>query len=163
MNEELHSTNDELQTINDELQDRSGQLDEANAFLESVLTGLHAGVVVLGKDLSVQAWNDQAQELWGLRRDEAVGRHFLALDIGLPTELLRPMIRQALAGNGEGTGELGVAAVNRRGRSIGVRVLGSALNGQDDTPAGVILMMEENVDPPAPAVTTDGAGPASGS
>lgn len=160
MNEELHSTNDELQTINDELQDRSGQLDEANSFLESVLTGLHSGVVVLGADLSVRAWNGQAQELWGLRPEEALGRQFLSLDIGLPIEMLRPMIRKALSGEA-GQQELGVAAVNRRGRSIGVRVLGSVLNGRDDVPAGVILMMEEEaalVGPPAP----DGDGSAPG-
>lgn len=36
--------------------------------------------------------------------------------------------------------------MNRRGRSIGVRVLSSALNGRDDAAAGVILMMEEDRD-----------------
>ena len=147
MNEELQSTNDELKAINDELGDRTGQLDEANGFLESVLRGLQHGVVVLGPDLAVRAWNQQAQELWGLRRDEAVGVNFLALDIGLPIDLLRPMIRRALTGDGEPQ-ELGVVAVNRRGRTIGVRVLGSTLGSRDDAAAGVILMMEGNPDGP---------------
>jgi two-component system CheB/CheR fusion protein len=142
-NEELQSTNDELQAINDELQDRSAQLDEANAFLESILSGLRAGVVVLGPDLAVRVWNQQAQELWGLRRDETVGQHFLTLDIGLPLDLLRPMIRRALEGAGEPQ-ELAVPAVNRRGRPIGVRVLSSALSGYDERPVGVILMMEQD-------------------
>src|SRR6185437_13758199 len=47
MNEELQSTNDELQVINDELRDRSGELDHANRFLETILTGLRAGITVL--------------------------------------------------------------------------------------------------------------------
>jgi two-component system CheB/CheR fusion protein len=156
MNEELQSTNDELQTINDEMQDRSGQLDEVNAFLESILSGLRAGVVVLGPDLSVRVWNEQAQELWGLRRDETVGQHFLTLDIGLPIDRLRPMIRRALAGE-SGPQVLAVPAVNRRGRSIGVRVLGSALGGAGDRPAGVILMMEQDLRVPGDDASLDGA------
>jgi two-component system CheB/CheR fusion protein len=143
INEELHSINDELRTLNDELQDRTGQLDEANGFLESILTGLRAGVVVLGPDLAVREWNQQAEELWGLRREEVVGRPFLGLDIGLPLDRLRPMIRRALDGD-TGSPELGVAAVNRRGRTVGMRVLSSALHGQETAPTGVILMMEQD-------------------
>ncbi|WP_240157283.1 CheR family methyltransferase [Pseudonocardia broussonetiae] len=157
MNEELHSTNDELQSINDELQDRTAQLNEANHFLESVLGGLRAGVVVLGPDLNVREWNRQAQELWGLRREEVVGQHFLALDIGLPLDRLQPMIREALSGRA-GSQELGVAAVNRRGRSIGVRVLSSTLDGHPDAAPGIILMMEQDDAQPA---TQDAADPAS--
>jgi two-component system, chemotaxis family, CheB/CheR fusion protein len=142
MNEELQSTNDELQTINDELQDRTADLDQANGFLGAILSSLRAGVVVLGRELQVQVWNRQAEELWGLRSAEAVGEHFLNLDIGLPLDLLRPLIRQTL-GAETGLQELGVAAVNRRGRSIAVRVLASPLRGADGGAAGVILMMEQ--------------------
>ncbi|MCO1657011.1 CheR family methyltransferase [Pseudonocardia humida] len=142
MNEELRSTNDELHTINDELHDRTGELDQLNEFLDSILTGLRAGVVVLNPELHVQVWNEQAQELWGLRREEALGRHFLNLDIGLPTDRLRPLIRSALADE-PGQHELVVKAVNRRGRSIAVRVLGSPLGAREPGVAGVILTMED--------------------
>jgi two-component system CheB/CheR fusion protein len=141
MNEELQSTNDELQTINDELQYRSGDLDAANGFLEAILTSLRAGVVVLTTELHVRVWNRQAQELWGLRPEEAVGQHFLNLDIGLPTDQLRSLIRRILAGE-DGPQDTTVAAVNRRGRRIAVRVLGSALRGRSDGAAGIILTME---------------------
>jgi len=141
MNEELRSTNDELQTINDELQDRTDEVDQANGFLEAILTSLRAGVVVLGREMQVQAWNRQSQELWGLRREEAVGQHFLNLDIGLPTEALRAMIRSTLGGD-DGPQELALTAVNRRGRSIDVRVIGSPLLGQDHNAVGVLLVME---------------------
>jgi two-component system CheB/CheR fusion protein len=141
MNEELQSTNDELQTINDELQDRTGELDAANGFLGAILTSLQAGVVVLDDELHVRVWNQEAQELWGLRPEEAVGQHFLNLDIGLPTERLRSLIRETLTGE-NGPQEATVAAVNRRGRSIDVRVLGSALQSGADEAAGIILTME---------------------
>jgi two-component system CheB/CheR fusion protein len=141
MNEELRSTNDELQTINDELNDRTSELDQLNEFLDSILTSLQAGVVVLNPELHVQVWNEQAHDLWGLRRDEALGQHFLNLDIGLPTDQLRPIIRGTLAGE-VGPQEIVVKAVNRRGRTIAVRVLGSPLSGRGSGAAGVVLTME---------------------
>jgi two-component system, chemotaxis family, CheB/CheR fusion protein len=139
-NDELQSINDELHTINDELQDRTGELDRTNVFLETILTSLSAGVVVLDPDLHVQVWNRQAQELWGLRAEEAVGQHFLNLDIGLPTDHLRPMIRGILS-DGDHPAELSVAAVNRRGRAIDVRVWARALHDTETT-IGVIITME---------------------
>ena len=160
MNEELQSTNDELQTINDELQDRTGELDAANAFLEAILTSLRAGVVVLSTELHVRVWNRQAEELWGLRQEEAVGQHFLNLDIGLPTDLLRSLIRRTLADE-NGPQETTVRAVDRRGRSIDVRVLASALRSTPTDVRGIILTMEriENAAelPAAPALPQDGA------
>ena len=159
MNEELQSTNDELQTINDELQDRTGELDSANGFLETILTSLRAGVVVLSTGLHVQVWNRQAQELWGLRPEEAVGQHFLNLDIGLPTDRLRSLIRRTLADE-DGSQEAIVDAVNRRGRTIEVRVLGSALRAITGEVAGIILTMEgaENSAERSPAAPDSGVG-----
>jgi two-component system, chemotaxis family, CheB/CheR fusion protein len=144
MNEELQSTNDELQTINDELQDRTNELDRANDFLGAILTSLRAGVVVLNPELHVRVWNSQSQELWGLRQEEAVGQHFLNLDIGLPTDRLRSLIRRTLVGE-DGPQEVTVDAVNRRGRRIAVRVLASVLRdtGDGSSDAGIILTMEE--------------------
>ncbi|MGQ0572634.1 MAG: CheR family methyltransferase [Pseudonocardia sp.] len=149
MNEELQSTNDELQGINDELQDRSADFDQANAFLTAIVSSLRAGVVVLGTELQVQVWNRRSEELWGLRTDEALGEHFLNLDIGLPVDRLRPLIRRTLAGD-DGPHELGLPAVNRRGRPISVRVLGSPLRTQSGGATGVILMMEHD-DAPIPS------------
>jgi two-component system CheB/CheR fusion protein len=142
MNEELHSTNDELQTINDELQDRTGELNRANGFLEAILVSLRAGVIVLDIQLHVVVWNRHAHELWGLRQDEAVGQHFLNIDIGLPTDQLRPLIRRTLSGE-DGPQEALLAAVNRRGRSIAIRVLSSPLQMGGAAVSGVILTMEE--------------------
>ncbi|MGW0522068.1 CheR family methyltransferase [Crossiella sp. NPDC003009] len=141
MNEELQSTNDELQSINDELRERSGELDAANGFLAAILTSLRSGVAVLNRDLHVQVWNRRAEDLWGLRPEETVGQHFLNLDIGLPVDQIRPTIKQILNGGGDSQ-ELELAAVNRRGRAITVRVLCSALRAPGAETTGVILLME---------------------
>ncbi|HEY2766232.1 MAG TPA: CheR family methyltransferase [Pseudonocardiaceae bacterium] len=158
MNEELQSTNDELQTINDELRDRTADLDEANEFLEAILTSLQAGVTVIGQDMTIQVWNRRAEDLWGLRQDEAVGQHFLNLDIGLPTDQLRPIIRQTLGGD-DGPHELQVKAVNRRGRTINVRVLCTPLHSARPDARGALLVIEQQQDGYHVAVT-DAAGSA---
>jgi two-component system CheB/CheR fusion protein len=141
MNEELQSTNDELQSINDQLRVSTGRLDEANAFLEAVLTSLQAGVAVVDRDLRVKMWNRRAEDLWGLRTEEVTGQHFLNLDIGLPLEMLRPLLRGALGGE---TGEAQVDAVNRRGRPVAVRVVCTPLNGRaaGTVSDGAIIVME---------------------
>ena len=142
MNEELQSTNDELQNINDQLRESTAQLDDSNAFLQTVLTSLRAGVAVVNRDLQVVVWTGPAEDLWGLRRDEAVGQHFLNLDIGLPTDKVRPLLRQVFM-DGGGVHDLRVPAVNRRGRNIVVRVTCSALNPTASAmPSGAILVME---------------------
>jgi len=143
MNEELQSTNEELQNINDQLRISTAQLDDANAFLETVLSGLRAGVVVVDQDLRIRVWSGRAEELWGVRSQEAVGQHFLNLDIGLPFEQLRPLLRGALGEQGRAA-EVAVEAVNRRGRAITVRVAATPLAapGSSTTNAGAIIVME---------------------
>ncbi|HEU0088003.1 MAG TPA: CheR family methyltransferase [Pseudonocardiaceae bacterium] len=154
VNEELQSTHDELQVINDELRDRTAELDEANEFLAAILTSLQAGVTVIGQDMTVRVWNRRAEDLWGLRQDEAVGQHFLNLDIGLPTDRLRPIIRQTLGG-ADGPHELQVEAVNRHGRTINVRVTCTPLHHIRRGAGGVLLVLEQEPDGyPLPA---DGA------
>jgi len=157
-NEELQSTNEELQTINEELRVRSGELNQVNTFLESILGSLRAGVIVLDRDLQVQVWNGQSQELWGVRPEEAQGRSFLSLDIGLPVEELVPAIRACLTAPGAApqiakevtlgvSQEVTVEARNRRGKAIACRVLLTRLAGAGGDAQGVILVVEEQAPP----------------
>ena len=144
MNEELQATNEELQAINDELRSRGDELNEVNGFLESVFFSVRAGVVVLDPDLNVTVWNPRAEDLWGLRHEEVEGSNFLALDIGLPVEQLKGVLRTTLAGTDGAGFEMALPATNRRGRAIRCRVLGTPLRPPaDPTPQGVILLMED--------------------
>jgi two-component system, chemotaxis family, CheB/CheR fusion protein len=142
MNEELQSTNEELQTTNVELRQRSDELNTVNAFLESILTSLRGGVAVVDTDFKVLVWNVQAQDLWGMRPDEAVGRHLLGLDIGLPVEQLKQPMRECLSGVCQFT-EMEIEATNRRGRTIRCRVTCSPLLGPQQVVRGAIVMMED--------------------
>jgi two-component system CheB/CheR fusion protein len=134
------------------------------------MAGLSQGVAVIDRNLQVRAWNHGAEDLWGLREDEVRGQHFLGLDMGLPVEQLKPLIRDTLRESGDGVDGAGLTlqAINRRGKSIRVKVSAAALQGSDKLVQGVILTMEEQppgdglVTPPNQdglAASTDGEGP----
>ena len=138
MNEELQSTNEELQTINEELRLRGVELNEVNAFHAAVLGSLRNGIVVLDRNLLVQTWNEAMRELWGLRADEVIGKHFLNLDLGLPVDELASAIRTCIA-SGEDA-ERRLACTNRRGKSIECRV--GIVPLRDDGTKGVVVLVE---------------------
>jgi two-component system, chemotaxis family, CheB/CheR fusion protein len=142
MNEEMQSTNDELQTINDELAQRTAELHQLTEFLESIWAGLGGAVAVLDPDLRVLMWNHGIEDLWGIREDEAQGRHFLSLDIGLPVDQVQPTLRQAMSGD-NGSQSTVVQATNRRGRTVTCRVTCSPLVGNDKAVRGVIMVVVE--------------------
>jgi two-component system CheB/CheR fusion protein len=143
MNEELQSTNEELQTINEEASERGDQLGELNAFLESILTSLRSAVAVVDRDLHVRKWSRRAEDLWGLRADEALQKNFLNLDIGLPVDQLRAPMRACLSRESEFL-DVTLDATNRRGRQVQIRVTCTPLAmGPADKSRGVILLMEE--------------------
>ena len=142
MNEELQSSNEELQTLNDELRLRSEDLNHANAFLESVLTSLRGAVVSVDDHLVVQVWSRGAEELWGLRKDEAELRGLLELDVGLPMDRIRELVRTSQDGS-PGVREAVVEATNRRGKAVRCRVTCAPRLGPDRRRVGLILLMEE--------------------
>jgi two-component system CheB/CheR fusion protein len=142
MNEELQSTNEELQAVNTELRQRTDDLNQSNAFLQSVFGSIHGAAIVVNREFDVLMWNQRAEDMWGLRRDEVQGRSLLSLDIGLPVGELRAPVRACLQGQDDYK-QVQLDAVNRRGKSIKCRVsctpLLSSAKGRD----GVILLMDE--------------------
>ncbi|MFC4118707.1 CheR family methyltransferase [Nonomuraea zeae] len=144
MNEELQSTNDELQHINDALTTRTIELGEVNGFVSSLVRSLGDAVVVLDDELRVIVWSPGAEELWGVRADEAVGTPLAALDIGLPFDALAPRLRATLAGGFAAPENQGLVldAVNRRGRPTPLTVQLSHLRTENNLVHGLILVMD---------------------
>ncbi len=146
MNEELQSANEELQTMNDEMRQRSEELSQVSGFMENVLGSLRGGIVVTDVDLRVQTWNRQAEDMWGLRYGEAVGRNLLGLDIGLPIESLASGLRACLSGASDFE-ETVVEAINRRGRNIRCRVSCTPMKDNESRTRGIILVMQDAQSP----------------
>ncbi len=142
MNEELQSTNEELQTMNDEMRQQTLEHDRLNAFLESVLSSVNVGVVVVDKALNVVLWNKEAKNLWGLPTEEVVGRPFLKLDIGLPVKKMKEPLKTFLESN-RTSQELLLKAFNRKGQAIQCRTMFNIILGPKKERQGVVLVMEE--------------------
>lgn len=145
MNEELHSTNEELQTINDELRLSSTELDRINAFLNSILSSIKAGVVVIDNQFNILSWNEEANNMWGMRFDEVEGRSLFGLDIGLPVEQLREPILNCINNVNDAKGdrqEISIESINRRGKTIECRLSINPLIGRERKRQGAIIMME---------------------
>jgi two-component system, chemotaxis family, CheB/CheR fusion protein len=155
-NEELQSTNEELETMNEELQSMNDELQMSSEaqreqqehyyrlsrFMTSVLGSMRSGVAVVDDQLKVVAWNAKAEDLWGVRMDEAEGVHLASLDIGLPlVELVQPL-RQKISSDDADHEVITLEAVNRRGRHVTVQVTITRLSREGDAPSGALLMMD---------------------
>jgi two-component system CheB/CheR fusion protein len=141
MNEELQSTNDEVHTINGTLHERSVELDNAKNFLDSLISSVQLGMVVVDREMRVVVWNRGCEDLWGLRADETTGTRLTELDIGLPLDGVRPLIGNAFV-DPDSSGEAVVDAVNRRGRPARVRVVCTSFRSSLGTVGGALLLME---------------------
>jgi two-component system, chemotaxis family, CheB/CheR fusion protein len=141
LNEELESTNAELNSINSDLQQRTTEVERLNILLLAITGNIEVGAAVLDQGMRVQVWNERAADLWGVRSDEVLGNSFFDLDIGLPADQLRELIREGAGGRAL-HGEIVVSAVTRKGRSIRCRVIAHTI-GDGERPSGVVLVMEE--------------------
>jgi two-component system CheB/CheR fusion protein len=143
MNEELQSTNEELTTMNDELRDRGHELTNVNLFLESVLSSIDGGVIVVDADFHIVAWSRRAHDMWGLREEEVIGKHFLGLDIGLPVTELRTPLKQVIGNKSSASVTAELDAINRRGKPMRCRVSISHLSDPSGETRGAILLTED--------------------
>jgi two-component system CheB/CheR fusion protein len=142
MNEELQSMNDELQITNESLRDRQEEVDRLNQFMGSVLSSMNSGVAVVDSDMRLLAWTARAEDLWGIRTDEAVNEHLMNLDIGLPVERLRQPIRAQLADPELEPQAVVLDAVNRRGRQVEVRVTLTHIRDRGESMPAAMLVMD---------------------
>src|SRR5207249_10040161 len=108
----------------------------------AILGSLRVGVIVMDRSLKVLEWNRQAEQLWGLRADEARGEQFMELDIGLPVQKLKGTIHACMSGETQSQ-EAVLDATNRRGKRMSCQVTCSPLLGPEPEIQGVILMIEE--------------------
>jgi len=142
MNEELESTNEELETINDELRQRSSELREGNAVMEVILRSKGVGVIVVDREQRVRLWSRESEDLWGLRAEEVVDVPLGDLDVGLPVERVRPLVRRVLMDGNEPAVSEALEARDRRGRAFRCAVTVVPLDDGDTEVTGVVVLTE---------------------
>jgi two-component system CheB/CheR fusion protein len=103
---------------------------------------MNSGVAVVVSDMKILAWNAKAEDLWGVRADEALGRHLLNLDIGLPLDGLRQPLRKQLDGADVSPEMVVLDAVNRRGRALQIRVTLTHIADSGDSLSAALLAMD---------------------
>jgi two-component system CheB/CheR fusion protein len=148
MNEELQSMNDELQFSNESLRERQDEVERLNRFMAAVLGSMVSGVAVVDADMQILAWNSRAEDLWGVRTDEAVGEHLMNLDIGLPLEKLRQPLRTQFADGSVEPSTVVLDAVNRRGKALQVHVTLTHIRDHGASAPAAMLVMDVVGDPP---------------
>ena len=108
-----------------------------NTFLDAILKGVHAAVVVLDPELRIIEWNRRAEDLWGLRSDEVDHVPLLNLRFGLP------LIHRSSTDGGHQTAT--IPATNRLGEQIRCHISCSVVE-LPNLGHGYILMMEPTED-----------------
>ena len=68
--EELQSTNEELSTVNDELRSRNREIVQANSDLNNLLASINVAVIILGNDLRIRRFTQEAQKMLGLTSND---------------------------------------------------------------------------------------------
>lgn len=117
MNEELHSSNSELEFTNAEQRQLTAAASQNNAFLEAILGSMQSALMAVNDHDQVIVWSQRCTELWGLRKNEAIGKRLEGLDIGLPTERLSAALK-AFRDNGD-TSVVSVDALDKTGKPLG--------------------------------------------
>ena len=80
----------------------------------------------------------------GTAAHEAESPDILALDIGLPTAEIAPWLREVLAGTGEnGTSTMSLSALNRRGKTVDLRIAVSPMRSEEGAISGLILVIDQ--------------------
>jgi PAS domain S-box-containing protein len=117
-------------------------LDRTRTFSENILESLSSGLLVVGVDDRVLRWNSALETLYGVTRDDAVGRRFV--DVFDPTfvETLRVARRDAPEG-----ATLSRLPLAGRGRTLGQTLVVNAavvpLRATAGTGGGTIVILED--------------------
>ena len=131
MTQQLHSQRNELLQANE-------QIDERRRFIETVLTGVSAGVIGVDKDGQIELANKRASALLGIELDEYIG-HALISVVGE----MEPVIHPALAGLTRTT-EMEVRIDgNTSARNLIVRI--GPLN-EEDGESGFVVTLDDITD-----------------
>ncbi len=95
-NEELKSANEELEAANDELRDTSEQLNSINIYNKNIIHSMSQSLIVWNKENIIRTWNPSAEEMWGIKSDEAIGKNIFSLNVGIESREIQQKIRKSI-------------------------------------------------------------------
>jgi two-component system CheB/CheR fusion protein len=137
--EELQAVNTELGTLNAELEGRTAELNRLDTHHRSLLDSLNLGVVVMNRDGAVTTWSQTAEQLWGLRAEQAVGRRIFALPIGEVAQRIGTTFDRVLRGETAELSDVAYVTADRGSRRGSLRMV--PLRSSTGDVLGVITLM----------------------
>jgi two-component system nitrogen regulation sensor histidine kinase NtrY len=93
MAEDLRTNQFALQEANTELLSSNQALEERRRYMETVLRHITAGVIATNKTGEITTFNDSAERLLNLRKEETVGRHFRDVLQAAHLDVVKEMLR----------------------------------------------------------------------
>jgi len=90
-------------------------------------------------------WNRGAEEMWGVRADEAINNALPKLDIGLPVDQLQKDISSILAEKSSVV-DREMLATNRKGKKVELRVRLAPLMARDEPGVGGVIILTDEKD-----------------
>lgn len=91
LKDEAEKMNDALREANQELERKVDELEELSSFQNSILSSLPVGVTVTDLDGTIERFNPAAEQIWGVKEEDAVGTHFEEI-MGSGGSLLRGLL-----------------------------------------------------------------------
>jgi two-component system, chemotaxis family, CheB/CheR fusion protein len=121
--DELLSTREELERTNADLRSMAQELAAASEEVSrrtdgapaSTPNGPRSGIVLVDQGRMVRVWNRRVDVFRGPPSDRAIAEVLSGLDLGLPIEVLTPIVRVSLDGQTD-SAEIVLAPTERRGR-----------------------------------------------
>ena len=124
-----------------QLHTKADELERMRQFSENILESLNDGLAVFNQDGRVVRWNRQLEEIYGIRHEDAVGRHMNDLFDGPIAQMLRTT--GAAAAEGGAYYRVPIATRHDPVRRLLINLAVTPLRDSQDAVVGTIVIIED--------------------
>jgi PAS domain S-box-containing protein len=124
-----------------QLRTKADEVDRMRQFSENILESLNDGLAVFNEDGRVVRWNRQLEEIYGIRHEDAVGRHMNDLFDGPIAQMLRTS--GAMTAEGGAFYRVPMATRHEPTRRLLINLAVTPLRDSQDATVGTIVILED--------------------
>jgi two-component system, NtrC family, sensor kinase len=124
-----------------QLHTKAGELERMRQFSENILESLNDGLAVFDQAGRVVRWNRQLEEIYGIRHEDAVGRHMNDLFDGPIAQMLRTS--GAISAEGGTYYRVPMATRHEPTRRLLINLAVTPLRDSADAVVGTIVIIED--------------------
>ncbi|HTI39318.1 MAG TPA: ATP-binding protein [Vicinamibacterales bacterium] len=124
-----------------QLRTKADEVERMRQFSENILESLNDGLAVFNQDGRVVRWNRQLEEIYGIRHEDAVGRHMNDLFDGPIAQMLRTS--GAISAEGGAYYRVPMATRHDPNRRLLINLAVTPLRDSQDAVVGTIVIVED--------------------